>query len=189
MSLLLPLFLMLLLGMLEFGLAFDHLLSIDYASREGARVGAALANGGGTMGCGSGQSPNAATVDAQIVAAVERVLTSPGSLVQAQNVSQIRIYLATATGGETAGKVNVWVYAPDAGPVVDGDALDFTPSTAPWDPCSRSSTLPAQSIGVAISYRYAFSTPLGGILRLVGGSTATGLDISDHTVMAVNPSQ
>ena len=100
-ALVLPVYMLLLLGMLEFGLAFDHLLSISYASREGARVGAALTNGGGTLGCSTGQSPNAATVDPQIVAAVERVLTSPGSIVALQNVSQIRIYLATSTGAET----------------------------------------------------------------------------------------
>ena len=49
-ALLLPVYMLLLLGMLEFGLAFDHLLSISYSTREGARVGAALTNGGGTLG-------------------------------------------------------------------------------------------------------------------------------------------
>ncbi len=188
-SMLLPVYLMLLLGMLEFGFAFDHLLSISYASREGARVGAALTNGGGQLGCGSGQSPNANSVDPQIVAAVERVLTSPGSLVNLANVSQIRIYLATSTGAETAGSVNVWTYSPASGPVVDGSALDFTPSTSPWTPCSRTNTLPAPSIGVTIKYRYAFSTPLGGIMAFVGGSGANGLDVTDKAVMAMNPTQ
>lgn len=188
-SMILPVFFLLLLGMLEFGFAFDHLLTISYASREGARVGAALANGGGTLGCGTGQSPNAANVDPQIIAAVERVLTSPGSLVSLSNVSQVRIYLATSAGAETAGSVNTWTYSPGAGPIIDGDPLDFVAGTTQWNACSRSSTLPAQSIGVAISYRYPFTTPLGGVLRLVGGASATGLDITDRTVMALNPTQ
>ena len=34
---------LLLLGMLEFGFIFDQHLTLEYASREGARVGAALA--------------------------------------------------------------------------------------------------------------------------------------------------
>lgn len=189
MALLLPVYLMLLLGMLEFGLAFDHLLSISYASREGARVGAALTNGGGTLGCSGGQSPNAASVDPQIIAAVERVLTSPGSLVSIANVTQIRIYLATSTGAETAGSVNVWTYAPAGGPVIDGDPLDFVQSSAAWNACSRTNTLPAQSIGLSIAYTYPFSTPLGGVLKLVGGTGPTGLAISDKAVMAMNPSQ
>jgi Flp pilus assembly protein TadG len=189
MSILLPVYLMLLLGMLEFGLAFDHLLSISYASREGARVGAALTNGGGTLGCGTGQSPNAGSVDPQIAAAVERVLTSPGSLVEIQNVSQIRIYLATSTGAETTGKVNVWTYAEGAGPIVDGSRVDFIASSSPWTPCSRSNSLPAASIGVALVYRYDFTTPLGGILAIVGGHGQSSLPIQDKTVMAMNPNQ
>jgi hypothetical protein len=189
MALLLPVYLTLLLGMLEFGFAFDHLLSISYASREGARVGAALTNGGGILGCSGGQSPNAASVDPQIVAAVERVLMSPGSLVSLGNVTQIRIYLATSTGAETAGSVNVWTYSPSGGPVIDGDPLDFAQSSATWNACSRTNTLPAQSIGVSIAYNYPFSTPLGGILKMVGGAGPTGLAISDKAVMAMNPSQ
>ena len=189
MTILLPVYFLLLLGMLEFGLAFDHLLSISYASREGARVGAALTNGGGTLGCSAGQSPNAATVDAQIAAAVERVLSSPGSIVKLENVSQIRIYLATATGAETTGKVNVWTYSAGAGPIVDGSHLDFVASSSPWTPCSRVNTLPAPSIGVSLVYRYDFTTPLGGILAIVGGHNATSIPITDKTVMAMNPNQ
>jgi Flp pilus assembly protein TadG len=187
-ALILPVFLLLLLGILEFGMAFDHLISISYASREGARTGAALVNGGGTLGCSAGQSPNAATVDPQIVAAVERVLASPGSQVALNRVSQIRIYRTTTTGAETT-NVNVWTYTPGAGPVVDGDALDFSVSTTAWTVCSRTNTLPAPSIGIAIRYRYDFATPLGGILGFFGGGAQTGLDVTDRSVMAMNPTQ
>jgi Flp pilus assembly protein TadG len=186
-SFILPVFLLLLLGILEFGMAFDHLITISYASREGARAGAALVNGGGALGCGAGQSPNADTVDPQVVAAVERVLTSPGSQVAIARVSQIRIFQATAGGAETS-SVNVWTYSPGAGPVVDGDNLDFVPSTTAWTVCSRTNTLPAPSIGVSIRYRYSFATPLGGLLSFFGGP-ATGLDVSDKAVMAMNPTQ
>lgn len=188
-TVLLPVILLILLGILEFGMAFDHLISISYATREGARTGAALVNGGGALGCSTGQSPNAATVDAQIVAAVERVLTSPGSQVALARVSQIRIYQSTSTGAETGG-VNVWTYAPGGGPTVDGDPLDFAASATPWAPCSRTNTLPAPSLGVAIQYRYTFSTPLGSLLALVGGGAGTtGLDVTDRAVMAMNPTQ
>jgi Flp pilus assembly protein TadG len=186
-ALMLPVFLLLLLGILEFGMAFDHLLSISYATREGARTGAALVNGGGALGCGTGQSPNAATVDPQIVAAVERVLTSPGSQVDLARVSEIRIFQANASGNETGG-VNVWTYAQGAGPVVDGAALDFTTSATPWAACARSNVLPAPSLGVSVRYRYTFATPLGGILAFFGGG-GTGLDVADRAVMAMNPTQ
>ena len=108
---------LLLLGMLEFGFLFDHHLTLEYATREGARVGAALANGGGTLGCGSGQSPNAANVDKQIIAAVQRVITSPGSAVVKSRITEIRIYKANATGGVTSTFSNKWVYSAGAGTV------------------------------------------------------------------------
>jgi hypothetical protein len=183
-----PVFLMLLLGILEFGMAFDHLITINYATREGARVGAALVNGGGVLGCGTGQSPNAAAVDGQIIAAVERVLTSPGSQVAMDRVGQIRIYQATAAGGESA-SLNVWTYTPAAGPVVDGNPVDFSTSTSAWTACSRSNALPAPSIGVGIRYRYNFATPLGAIFSFFGGGGQTGLDVSDRSIMAMNPTQ
>ena len=188
-SLILPVFLMLLLGMLEFGMAFDHVITISYATREGARIGAALVNGGGATGCGTGQSPNAASVDPQIVAAIERVLTSPGSQVALSAISEIRIYKATATGAETTGSVNVWRYSLNGGPVVDGAPLDFAAITTAWQACSRTNTLPAPSIGVTIRYRYGFATPLAGVFALTGGPAASGLDMTDKTVMAMNPTQ
>jgi hypothetical protein len=184
------LFTFLLLGILEFGFVFDHALLLSYASREGARVGAALANGGGPLGCGSGQSPNAASVDPLIVAAVERVLTQPGSPIALSRIAQIRIYQATASGGEVAGKVNVWVYAPGGGPVVDGKALDFKASgTAGWPACARQNGLPPDSLGVSLQYTYQFVTPLGAVARFFGGGMGPSLLIGDRTVMALNPTQ
>ena len=47
-SAVLPIILILLVGMLEFGMAYNDLLTIGYASREGARAGSALAKGGAT---------------------------------------------------------------------------------------------------------------------------------------------
>ncbi len=186
-AVLVPFFTFLLLGLLEFGLAFDHTLVLSYASREGARTGAALANGGGPLGCGSGQSPNAATVDPLIIAAVERVLTSPGSPIVLSRIAEIRIFQATASGGEVSGKVNVWTYAAGAGPVVDGKALDFKPTTTGWPTCSRSNALPPDSLGVSVRYTYQFITPLGSVAGFFGGGLGPSLTISDRTVMALNP--
>ena len=39
-------FLLILMGMVEFGTAYDHRTAMAYAVREGARVGASLGNGG-----------------------------------------------------------------------------------------------------------------------------------------------
>ena len=112
-ALILPVLLMITLGTLEFGFAFDHHLTLEYASREGARTGAGLSDGeGDTAVCD--------TIDAQIIAAVERVLTSPGSDIDLAEVPEIRIYKAGADGQEL-GPVNRWTYSPSAGPLVDGE--------------------------------------------------------------------
>ena len=49
-SMIITVVMLLLLGMMEFGFVFDHHLTLEYATREGARVGSALGNGGGDRG-------------------------------------------------------------------------------------------------------------------------------------------
>ena len=188
-----PVFLLLLLGMLEFGLAFTHNQALEYATREGARVGAALANGGGPLGCSAGppiQSPNASTVDPLIIAAVERVLDSPGSPI-ANNLARvpaIHIYKADANGNEVAGgPVDIWTYNQGAGPTVDGRALDYTLSSATWGACSRQNGDPADSLGVSLTYSYQMQTGYGAILRFFGGAGWSTIQMSDRTVMDLNP--
>ena len=184
-----PVFLMLLLGMLEFGFAFDQNLTLEYATREGARVGAALANDGGAT-CNSATT----TVDAQILAAVQRVLMSPGSRVKdALPVvgMQVQIWKATASGAPTGGTTtNTWHYAgPNSGPSVDGQRIAFIQDSQNWNPCARHNggISGTDSIGISLTYTYRFQTPLAGILKFFGGSSASQLLMSDKTVMALNP--
>ena len=148
-ALILPVFLLMLLGMIEFGFIFTHDLTIEYATREGARAGSALDNGGGTLGCAVGQSPNWQTVDPLVIAAVERALASPGSQVVIANVSKIIIYKANPnTGANDQGLQDVWTYSPGGGPIPSGDTqhLDFVdssfPNTNSWKACSRTNASP-----------------------------------------------
>ena len=176
-----PVFVMMLFGMLEFGFAFSHNLTLEYATREGARTGAALGKGTSSVACAvdaSGTSP----VDQQIIAAAQRVLTSPGSPVDVSRISQITIYQADATGGQ-AGPVNVWV--PGAGPTVDGVALKFKQSSVSWNACSRDNGSTPDSIGIGLTYSYRLISPLGVFLGMVG---TPQFSMSDRTVMALNPS-
>jgi hypothetical protein len=179
-ALMVPVMLLILFGMMEFGFVFSHHLTLEYATREGARLGAGLGAGNPDAPC-AGTSPE--PVDWQIIAAVQRVITSPGSQVPAARISQIRIYKATATGAETAGAVNVWV--PGAGPTVDGDRLQWTPSgPTGWSACGRNSGASPDSIGISLVYSYLYVTPLGSFMGLAGPATIT---IRDRTIMALNP--
>jgi hypothetical protein len=197
-SMLVPVFLLLLLGMLEFGFAFNHDLTLESATREGARAGAAAANG--TMkdsSCvdsisGSTRAFGSADVDPLVIAAVQRVLRSPGSMVDISQVTSITIYQATADGTPVTGKSNVWPRAIGAGANVPcafpAQKMDFSAPLSPnWLASARDNGVTPDSIGVSITYTYQFRSPLGGILRFLGGSGASSLQITDSTVMALQP--
>jgi hypothetical protein len=186
-SVIVPVFLFILLGMLEFGFAFDQAMTITYATREGARSGAAFANGNTTsMPC-----VTSTDVDKHIIAAVQRVLQGPGSRITSAQVSEIRIYKADANGNQIGSQANVWGYALDSGPVVDGSPLDWNVTSTGWNACTRQNawvgaTAP-DSIGVRIQYTYDLVTPLSLITRFFGPSSSSTIAITDRSVMALNP--
>jgi hypothetical protein len=180
-TILVPVFLMLLTGLLEFGMVFSHHMTLEYGTREGARAGAAL-------GDGSGDSAACATIDPQIVAAVERVIAAPGSPVDIGEVSRISIWESDADGVPVAGNVNIWTYTgPGTGPTVDGSRLRFSQTSQAWDPCTRIRGPRGDSIGVSLSYRYRMITPLSSVMGFFGGPGATSLRMDDATVMALHP--
>ena len=183
-ALLLPLLLVLVLGVVELSTAINTAMTIAAATREGARVAGALVNGGGTLGCGSGQSPNASTVDPLVVAAVERVLTGSGAQINLADVSAIRIYKSTTTGAETSGAVNQWAYLADGGPLIGAERLDFVEQSNFWPACGRVNTSPADSAGITLRYTYRGRTPLR---YLIPGLAS--LNMNDSTVMPLNASR
>lgn len=183
-ALILPTFLLILVGMVDFGFAFYSNMTLTYASREGARVGSALASGSSSLPC--------AKVDDHVIVAVQRVLESAGISVRLDpsdpakgGVQWIRIYKATSSpdgsGYAVAGNYNQWTYSAGGGPTVDGSVLDFVgPATPSWSACSRLNGANPDAIGVAINYQHAWVIPVG---PLFSGQ----LTILDKTVMILNP--
>ena len=176
-----PLLLILVFGLVEIGTVLSVAMTMSSATREGARVASAMVNGGGNLGCSAGQSPNAATVDPNVVAAVERVLIGNGSRITLADLSQIRIAKSTATGAETAGFINTWNYQANGGPVIDGQQLDFVPASQPWLACSRNNAAPADSAVITVTYTYRGRTPLRMLIPFFSQFTMT-----DRAVMAMN---
>ncbi|HYC07828.1 MAG TPA: TadE/TadG family type IV pilus assembly protein [Candidatus Binatia bacterium] len=198
-AIIVPAFMLLLMGMLEFGFVFNHNLNLEYATREGARTGAALANGG-TSNCptvpstSDGIDPNVTNpdIDAYIIAAVQRVLTSPGSPIDITQVSQIQIWKNDPAnpGQPISNEINTWTNTGvGSGLTVDTQKLDFTEtSTRQWHICERNnSTVPPDSIGVSIKYTYKMVTPLAAVLKFFGPGGVASLPMGDQTVMALNP--
>ena len=183
-SLIAPIIMAMVLAVAEFGVAFQANMSLVESTREGARVGAVLVNGAKSLGCPG--FTGAASVDPQIIAAVQRVIESPASGISKDNVANIRIYKADASGGETAGMVNEWIpYASGAHTAICGVNLDFVANgTQGWPAASRANVLPVDSIGVSITYRYSLFTPLGSLTGLFGSGRIT---MVDSTVMDLEP--
>ena len=183
-----PIVAILLLIMLEFGLAFNHRLTVGYATREGARIGAALAKGGAT----SCATSDPGLVDQQVIAATQRILKSPGSPIVMADVSEIRIYKADAAGNQVGSLVNQWTYTPNAGPDLDPgpavDRLDFTQATVAWPACGRVNGANPDSIGVQVRYVYRLTTPLRAAADFFGSTNVSStFAMTDQTVMALNP--
>jgi hypothetical protein len=186
-ALIVPLFMVLLLGMLEFGFVFTHHLGLEYATREGARMGASLA-GGSTTGV------LCQDVDKNVIAAFQRVATSSGSQLVVARISQIQIYDANPSGLPISGLVNVWVPGGD-GTMVDGTALLWHPSSVGWNACTvgtrkngsgylNGTTPNTDSIGVSATYSYRLITAIGSMIGAFGSGQIT---ITDRTTMALNP--
>ena len=163
-TLILPVFLLVLMGMLEYGAAFDHRTAMAYAAREGARVGASLGNGGSSPG----------TVDATIVAAVQRGLTNP---ILITNITSIDIYKADSAGKPVAGYIDSFDH--------DGNPI----GTAGWPPQNRVAGLNGDSIGVRIRYDFHPTTPLGTLLGIIFAPTPgySTIAMSDSIVMHLEP--
>ncbi len=166
-TLVLPVFLLILMGTLEYGAAIDHRTAMAYAVREGARVGASLGKGG--------SDPSG--VDPAIVAAVQRGLTDP---ILMEDITSIEIYKADPTTGlPVTGKINKY------------DRLGNLIGTAGWPATTRVQGLGTKgdSMGVRVRYDFHPVTPLASLISLIFGGNPpyTTLLMSDSAVIHLEP--
>jgi hypothetical protein len=183
----LPILMFLVLGMVEMGWAINHNTTIVTATRQGARVGAELVNGSNSCS----NNTNAATVDPQIIGAVQGVLASSGSPINVSQITEIDIFEVdmSTTSPTVTGHQQVWVQASPPSVPLPGSSptqyLLFKPSGAgTWNANTRCGNSPADGLGVRITYTYNFITPLGGLVTAFSSGKIT---MSDSTVMALEP--
>ncbi len=163
-ALILPVFVLILMGMLEFGSAYDHKTAMAYAVREGARVGASLGNGGSNPGI----------VDTTILAAVQRGLTDP---IKVENITSIEIFKSDAAGQPVGTSIDK--YDRNGNPI----------GTAGWPATARVVGINGDSIGVRVRYDFHPTTPLGSLFGFFFGGNPpyTTLAMVDTTVMHLEP--
>jgi hypothetical protein len=188
-ALVMPVFMLLLLIMFEFGFAYNHNMTLELATREGARTGGALANGGATS-CSGGNDPN--KIDAQIVAGVQRILKSPGSDVQMSDVQSVRIYKADSSGNQIGSYVDVWSYTgsgsgPDVIPGNGTEHIDFTQQSVGWPVCSRNNGTDPDALGVEVRYQYHLKTPLASLVGFLNGNQGSTIQMNDRSIFNLDP--
>ena len=175
--LVLPIFIVLTIGLMEFAVAFNAMLGVNFASREAALIAA--------------ESGNESIADCRILQTIEDSVTSPAD---ASRINQVRIYRADVNGVEDA--ANVYVRG---GSITcefwDGvDTQEITvqytlQGVAGYPPSSRCSSLegcagqPLDTIGVTISYQHFWVTPLAGMLTFSGDS----MDVTRSNAMRMEP--
>jgi len=165
-SIILPLLLLVVISIMELGLAFKDYLTVSYVSREGARIGA-LAGDDTTADCA--------------------ILTGLGDLISPDDlarIDRIEIYEADQNTG-AQGATNVAVYNEGEDPTVcnvPATALDgWTISPIGWPPTSRNTAVgsdPLDIVGVRVILNREWITGFGPFSgsQTVDESTITRLE-------------
>jgi hypothetical protein len=164
-ALVIPVFLLLLMGMIEFGFLYNNLLTVQYAARQAVSAAA--------------QTGSVDGADCSILKAVERALVPP---IDRARVAGVDIYLSDAAGDPVPGMVNHYVRSGtlDCGGTVTQPytlvGIEGYPQT------TRKDTLVdgLDVIGVRIGYTYVGITPVGA------GQTWT---LSDGATLRIEPKQ
>lgn len=189
-ALVFPLFILLLLFIIEFAFVFSALLGVNYASRNGALAAA--------------EAGDDVLADCVILQQVEASIGAPGDKA---NVQAVTIYrtdqtgapqagpLAYTRGGSTTctkgGKTLSVPYTSCNGPTIDGTAEvgRCASGTYTYDQrcnllngCTDLGRSQIDTIGIQISYRHSWITPIRNF-----GLVGTGVTLTQSNAMRMEP--
>jgi Flp pilus assembly protein TadG len=169
-ALILPLFMVMLMGLIEFSLAFNANLGVNQASQNGALL--------------ASQAGNSLGADCLILERIERDVTVPADRARIREVQIQR----TNPSGSIVMATNRY----DRSGSLSCDLIDGRRITVPYrvlqttypeaQRCNVIAGCPmmapphssVDTIGVQIEYRYAWMTPLGSLLPFIGGDGPSG---------------
>jgi hypothetical protein len=174
-SLVIPLAIVLIMGIIEFALAFNALLSINFATREAALVAA--------------EAGNYSDADCVILNMVDSTIGAPANDGQ---IAEVKIYKATTTGAETA-TANTYTRTgsfsctlPDGASITVPYARIGGENYVQASRCNVLAGCGGQKldhIGVKVTYTYRWHTPLSGLLDMSG----TGYTLVKSNAMRMEP--
>lgn len=175
-GLVLPIFLVLVIGLIEFSVVFNASLGVNFASREAALIAAE-----------SGSDPIA---DCRVLQTIENSITLPG---RPERVTEVRIYRSGINGNELAanvyrrgGSTTCTFWDGVANQVI---TVQYTLLSEGYPVASRCNSLSGcgtqtlDTIGVRIAYTHAWVTPLAGLVTLTGD----GVDVVRSNAMRMEP--
>ena len=188
-ALILPIFLILLMGVIEFAFMFNATLATNFASRNASLIAA--------------EAGSQSTADCAILAKIESDVGAPlnKTMTATSGIQSVTIYQADRAGNPT-GLANVYTRTGST------TCTGFTPNSVPYTLSSgtypqveASATvtgrcdilsgcapnIPMDSIGVKIVYRYSFKTPLRNLVSFLPGASLGYVDFSWSNVMRMEP--
>ena len=192
-ALVFPIFLLLVLSIIEFAFVFSGVLGISYATRDAALMAAEA---------GSGLAGSDHAADCVIIKAVDQAVSAPAD---DNRIKEIVIYKAKQNGEEEPGISNTWTRkldgtttdCPDGTPIPyvrttnsypEGVDASNVPYRCNWlggcglTPAERA-LHPLATIGVRVVYDHQWVTPLGGF----GGLGGSGFTLTQSNSMRMEP--
>ena len=176
-ALVFPIFVMMMLGFIEFGMLFNATLAINYSSRDGALAGA--------------EAGNAIGSDCIILKSVDAAISPPAD---DGRISRVDIYKATPNG-TLIGSPTTYLRtgSPNSTPCasVDGSSIFYTLSVNGYAETSRCNILAGcggtsttvDNIAVRVYYTHGWVTP---VRNFIGGG-AGGVSFDRTSVMRMEP--
>jgi hypothetical protein len=172
-----PIFMAMFMGVIEFGLAFNAVLNVNFGSRNAALLAA--------------EAGSASGADCVILQSVEDDVKAPSS---DPAISSVDIYWATPEGDVKPGFVNHYVRSGSLSCTYPDDSVLTVPYTATvigYKDTTRCNTLKGcgashpglDNVGVTITYQHTWHTPISTFLGAVG----PGFTIVRSNTMRMEP--
>ena len=184
-ALVFPLFILLVMAVIEFSFAFNANLALAFASRDGALVAA--------------EAGDAINSDCAIIQAV---LNDVGAPADRNQITSIEIYWSDQNGNlKAAGASNVWNNSGTSAEcgTASGIFVPFSRATNGYDEASRCNVVAGcggthvpsvDTIGIRVNYQYTWKTPIRGLVGLAGNGPAwsgTGWNFARSNAMRMEP--
>lgn len=174
-----PMFVTLLMGLIEFSFVFNAMLAVNYGARDAALAAAESGSGQGS--------------DCVIIKNVESAVRAPAA---ATRVRTIEIYKTDASGNQV-GAATVYTRSGTPNPTpcasVDGSSVSYSRTANGYPEASRCSILAGcdpidpfdsvDNVGIRVTYRHDWVTPLR---NFIGGGSGW-LDFDRSSVMRMEP--